>query len=109
MRKYLNQTKTDNSFKKLDVKNMFEINKFMTSMTQIIKIQTDTYDESNEDVKKKINEDEINMFLEELIIDQENPDKFKKMNIGFTGMNLQENQKVEVQVISDNKMKSEDI
>lgn len=46
--------------------------------------------------------------MENHILDSENPDLFAQMNIANVGVNLQENQKVLINAISDNVKKSDD-
>lgn len=64
--------------------------------------------QKNDEEVKKIAEDELDAIMENFILDSENPDMFAQMNVANVGVNLQENQKVEINAISENVQKSDD-
>lgn len=115
--KYLNQTKLQYKFDSLEIQFLDEeiqtSNSNNNSMMNVIKNiivldnQSSKMQKAEEEIKK-INEDELHDIMENFILDSENPDMFAMMNVANVGVNLQENQKVEIKAISDNVQKSDD-
>lgn len=115
--KYLNQTKLQYKFDSLEIQFLDEeiqtSNSNNNSMMNVIKNiivldnQSSKMQKAEEEIKK-INEDELHDIMENFILDSENPDIFAMMNVANVGVNLQENQKVEIKAISDNVQKSDD-
>jgi len=61
-----------------------------------------------EEQVKNMAEDELDQIMLSNILNDENPDIFAQMNILNVGVNMQENQKVDINVISDNLKMSAD-
>lgn len=75
----------------------------------LIKIDTGALNDDDKEDNKKFNEDELDLLFEDMVIGEENPDKFEKMNVGNTGVNAKEIENVEIGIISEDKQKSDDI